>query len=549
MTGKNFLSAYVIFTLTMAVWSYRDYDPDSVPVVFKPPPLSSDFISPSCWNFTHGNRNTMEFYSPNYPGNYSGGADCIQYLEAPKGYKIHLDFKNNFILEESADCNYDYLEIRDGPFGYSPLLKRHCGRDFPPFYLSSSRYLWLRFKTDDNVHKKGFHATYSYQKDESSKFSKDPRKAVCRIFINAKTRDGIISEEDIPTSVMSIIKRSRTKVPIDCTWEIRVPPDSHVQLSPVSIELTRSGECDLNYMSFYMPTTILEALSAKYCDGRKVVPISSDRNRIFLRIFSKTIYLMPKFKFLYTVFRNGLNIPHYAIILGAIGLVLLLIIFISVCYTLKRKKREQKKEMELLKKHAKQLEATAAAAIANSAATSSPARSTMSHSPGLRINNASPNSYVSLPRRNEEHEFCNDPANRSSFTSTLPPPFIDNEHLTTEKLMETAYFKKYFPSDSCHDEDISPCSTLTSGQPATVFIEKHQPPPSSPNRDVSSYWKPQPTTKLEQTVPPFYSSVSKTIPYKASLSPNTVLKDPLSAKPLPIFNSSDIEFDNEIGPM
>ncbi|GAB1610479.1 hypothetical protein Ahia01_001334200 [Argonauta hians] len=119
----------------------------------------------------------MEFYSPNFPNNYSAKADCIQYLEAPKGYKIHLDFKNDFILEESQDCSYDYLEIRDGPFGYSPLLSRHCGRDFPPYYLSSSQYLWLRFKSDDNIHKKGFHATYSYEKDETSKFSKDPRQA------------------------------------------------------------------------------------------------------------------------------------------------------------------------------------------------------------------------------------------------------------------------------------------------------------------------------------------------------------------------------------
>jgi tolkin protein len=52
------------------------------------------------------------------------------------------------------------LEIRDGQHGYDLLKHKFCGNTFPDIIESSSRYLWLRFKSDDSIEGAGFTAVY-----------------------------------------------------------------------------------------------------------------------------------------------------------------------------------------------------------------------------------------------------------------------------------------------------------------------------------------------------------------------------------------------------
>lgn len=80
---------------------------------------------------------------------------------APPGYLLRLDFRDQFRIEDSQDCRYDYLEVRDGEYGYANLIGKYCGTTFPPMLTSSDRYLWLRFYSDDNIEDLGFRAVYS----------------------------------------------------------------------------------------------------------------------------------------------------------------------------------------------------------------------------------------------------------------------------------------------------------------------------------------------------------------------------------------------------
>lgn len=76
-------------------------------------------------------------------------------------HMLRLDFRDEFHLEPSEECKFDYLEVRDGEHGYSPLLGRYCGHQFPPMLKSTSRSLWLRFYSDDNIEYSGFRAVYT----------------------------------------------------------------------------------------------------------------------------------------------------------------------------------------------------------------------------------------------------------------------------------------------------------------------------------------------------------------------------------------------------
>ena len=101
--------------------------------------------TPSCFNDTF------------YPATFS----------APPGFFIELVFMERFSVEESEDCTYDFIELRDGPFGYSKFVARFCGEGFPVSIQTESRYLWARFKTDDMVQYDGFKAVYEYKINES----------------------------------------------------------------------------------------------------------------------------------------------------------------------------------------------------------------------------------------------------------------------------------------------------------------------------------------------------------------------------------------------
>ena len=81
--------------------------------------------------------------SPSYPDNYSDNADCIYTIWQPTGTVIVLNF-HSMDIEHHITCDYDYLEIRDGPSSNSPLLDKLCGSAIPAPIQSSQNQLWMK---------------------------------------------------------------------------------------------------------------------------------------------------------------------------------------------------------------------------------------------------------------------------------------------------------------------------------------------------------------------------------------------------------------------
>ena len=81
---------------------------------------------------------------------------------APVGHQIRIEFRDQFHMESATNCEYDYLEIRDGAYGYSTPLGKLCGPEFPSDITSNDRYLFLRFVSDDSIEYQGFRAVYSF---------------------------------------------------------------------------------------------------------------------------------------------------------------------------------------------------------------------------------------------------------------------------------------------------------------------------------------------------------------------------------------------------
>lgn len=68
----------------------------------------------------------------------------------------HIEF---YIKKSSSFWTSCYIfcpQIRDGRYGYSKLVNRYCGESFPPTVTSTGPYLWLRFRSDENIEYEGF---------------------------------------------------------------------------------------------------------------------------------------------------------------------------------------------------------------------------------------------------------------------------------------------------------------------------------------------------------------------------------------------------------
>ena len=99
--------------------------------------------------------------SPGYPQGYPHNKDCSWVIVAPPGRQIVLNF-TSFVVETHRDCNFDYLEIRNGGTRFSPLVGRYCGTQLNGRRIPGhSNQMYLRFKTDASQSGPGFLAAWT----------------------------------------------------------------------------------------------------------------------------------------------------------------------------------------------------------------------------------------------------------------------------------------------------------------------------------------------------------------------------------------------------
>ncbi|XP_076322385.1 neuropilin and tolloid-like protein 2 [Tachypleus tridentatus] len=251
----------------------------------------------ACVNFTVGNSETKEFYSPNYPRKYPNNTVCIKEITAPYGYCIELDFRDTFHLEEANNCQYDFLEIRDGPYGYSDLIGRFCGASFPPLLKSSDRHLWLKFSSDDSIEYLGFRAVYKFV---SIKDFVRPPSDEC-IFYKGGS-DGLISNNDLTENMFNY--SLKWDVPLDCTWVIQVYPGWKMYLTFQKYQLAQPNNCYLNYIDIYGESLSVDSRLDRFC-GTATEPQRSNTNILHVRYFAQSEALDGVFKILYTGFRES----------------------------------------------------------------------------------------------------------------------------------------------------------------------------------------------------------------------------------------------------
>ena len=70
-----------------------------------------------------------------------------------------LEFPD-FVVEKSANCTFDYVELREGIDAAGHLIGRLCGEGDPGIFRST-RSMWLQFSSDASIAHRGFLARYT----------------------------------------------------------------------------------------------------------------------------------------------------------------------------------------------------------------------------------------------------------------------------------------------------------------------------------------------------------------------------------------------------
>lgn len=91
----------------------------------------------------------------------------VSFFKALPRQRIQLAFDKNYYIEPSFECRFDHIEIRDGPFGFSPLIDRFCGGKNPGLVTSTGRFMWIKFTSDEELEGLGFRIKYTFVAGES----------------------------------------------------------------------------------------------------------------------------------------------------------------------------------------------------------------------------------------------------------------------------------------------------------------------------------------------------------------------------------------------
>lgn len=95
--------------------------------------------------------------SPNYPGEYPGGLECLYTISASQGKVITLEIKD---LEMEPER--DFVLIRDGAGPNDRVLAKLSGveSDNPQFIVSTGHKLYVYIQTNQADSRRGFHIKY-----------------------------------------------------------------------------------------------------------------------------------------------------------------------------------------------------------------------------------------------------------------------------------------------------------------------------------------------------------------------------------------------------
>ncbi|XP_041351240.1 suppressor of lurcher protein 1-like [Gigantopelta aegis] len=110
------------------------------------------------------NKKSGNFFSPFYPQNYKPNYSCQYHFIAGPDEKVKIVFRNIQLYPSDGSCQFskDAIKVHDGRDKSAVVIGHYCDLHNQVELMSSQRYLFIQFYSDDIGERKGFAATYQF---------------------------------------------------------------------------------------------------------------------------------------------------------------------------------------------------------------------------------------------------------------------------------------------------------------------------------------------------------------------------------------------------
>uniref|UniRef100_A0A670I645 CUB domain containing protein 2 n=1 Tax=Podarcis muralis TaxID=64176 RepID=A0A670I645_PODMU len=253
--------------------------------------------------------------SPDYPENYPNNAECHWVIQATSNSVIKLIFVD-FQMENSEQCNFDYVAIFDGPTMGDTLLGHFCGHVKPPDISSAQE---LRNCTSSSGFKKketNLQDVFVLQSKPIGKFilrSNSKNEKLFRLASFSSSEAFILrgttvwakglnaSSSLTPAPLQCACQEVYTAVKgnfsspqypnyypnnIKCHWAIQLPPGYRIKVFFLDLDLegrnSLTDGCDYDHLAAFDGGTEKASLLGKWCGREMLSPIISSRNKLLL---------------------------------------------------------------------------------------------------------------------------------------------------------------------------------------------------------------------------------------------------------------------------
>ncbi|XP_026316498.1 uncharacterized protein LOC113227727 [Hyposmocoma kahamanoa] len=215
-------------------------------------------------------------------GLYASNVDCYTVIRGQTGQQVVLTFINEFHIEYHPTCNYDYIQIRDGEYGYAKSLGKFCGNAFPQVIHSSGPYLWLKFHSDSTIEYVGFQIQIDLIEAAKSR----PIPGACMKEV-VNVTNGVIDTSQIDPDCKKFVSESESRG-LDVVWKITTAAETKIYLNFTAYNLAKPNECEENYIQIFGRELEEEKRLAIYC-GSVANAVNSQDNIMYIRMYtSKT---------------------------------------------------------------------------------------------------------------------------------------------------------------------------------------------------------------------------------------------------------------------
>ncbi|XP_074593288.1 protein tolkin-like [Brevipalpus obovatus] len=217
----------------------------------------------SCTHQIQSTSSVESIVSPNYPEPYPNRKDCTWLFSTTAGHRIKLNY-DDFEFESHPDCAYDYVAIYDGSSAENASLGKFCGSKLPQPLVSSTSRMFMIFKSDSSVQRKGFKAIHSTVCGGTLQATTNAEK----FYSHAKYGDSDYDKKE------------------DCNWVIKGPSKHRVRLRFLTFELEPEHDCTYDFVEIYDGNESSNHLYGRYCGNNLPPEVLSTGESLRLRFHS-----------------------------------------------------------------------------------------------------------------------------------------------------------------------------------------------------------------------------------------------------------------------